>query len=247
MGDPKTHTNGAFFELKLSKVLVVDDHTLIREATRDVLAELDPGCVVLEAHDGAGALDFAQRNPDIDLILLDLNLPDIDGLMVLAELRARHPTTAVVVLSGVRDRDTVTKAVNLGAVGYIPKSTTHQVMVNALRLVCSGGVYLPPEVMGGGALKFTAPGLSEPSGKFAAESARATAASLGLTDREAQILALVAQGKPNKTICRELGLAQTTVKNHITSILKTLNLTNRTQAAILAAKMDWRPARGEHT
>jgi len=133
--------NGAFLELRLSKVLVVDDHTLIREAMRDVLSELDPGCVVLEAHDGAGALDLAERNRDMDLVLLDLTLPDIDGLTVLADLRGRYPTTAVVVLSGVKDRDTVTKAVGLGAVGYIPKSTTHEIMVNALRLVCSGGVY----------------------------------------------------------------------------------------------------------
>src|SRR5689334_18098539 len=153
MGEAKTETNGAYLELKLSKVLVVDDHTLIREAMRDVIAELDPGCVVLEAHDGAGALDFAERHDDIDLILLDLNLPDIDGLVVLDNLRARHPTTAVVVLSGVRVRDTVTKAVDLGAVGFIPKSTAHAVMVNALRLVCSGGVYLPPEVMGRGAME----------------------------------------------------------------------------------------------
>lgn len=246
MGDGKTETNGACLELKLSKVLVVDDHTLIREAMRDVLAELDPGCVVFEAHDGAGALNFAERNHDIDLVLLDLTLPDIDGLTVLNDLRRRHPTIAVVVLSGVRDRDTVTKAVNLGAVGYIPKSTTHQVMVNALRLVCSGGVYLPPEVMGGGAMKTGAQSLCAPSLELAAESARATAATLGLTGREAQILALIAQGKANKTICRELGLAEATVKNYITSILKALNVTNRTQAAVMAAKMDWGPAQDEH-
>jgi|KBSMisStandDraft_5_1062788.scaffolds.fasta_scaffold164373_2 DNA-binding NarL/FixJ family response regulator len=233
--------NGAFLELRLSKVLVVDDHTLIREAMRDVLSELDPGCVVLEAHDGAGALDLAERNRDMDLVLLDLTLPDIDGLTVLADLRGRYPTTAVVVLSGVKDRDTVTKAVGLGAVGYIPKSTTHEIMVNALRLVCSGGVYLPPEVMGRGALKAGAQGSCDPAREFAAESARATAASLGLTDRQAQILSLIAQGKANKTICRELGLAEATVKNHVTSILKALNLTNRTQAAIWAAKMDWGP------
>ena len=246
-GDAKTEANGASLELKLSKVLVVDDHTLIREAMRDVIAELDPECVVLEAHDGAGALNLAERNHDIDLILLDLTLPDIDGLIVLDDLRGRYPTTAVVVLSGIRDRDTVTNAINLGAVGYIPKSTTHAVMVNALRLVCSGGVYLPPEVMDRSALKIGARSRCGPSREFAAESARATASTLGLTDREAQVLALIAQGKPNKTICRELKLAEATVKNHITSILKTLNVTNRTQAAIMAAKMDWGPAQDEHT
>ena len=244
MGAAKTEANGDSLELKLSKVLVVDDHTLIREAMRDVLAELDPGCVVLEAHDGAGALDFAERNDDIDLILLDLNLPDIDGLVVLDDLRARHPTTAVVVMSGVRDRDTVTKAVDLGAVGFIPKSTAHAVMVNALRLVCSGGVYLPPEVMGRGAMEMGGRPLRDSSRELDAETARATAATLGLTGREAQVLALIAEGKPNKTICRELGLAEATVKNHITSILKTLNVTNRTQAAIMAAKLDW--TRYEH-
>ena len=86
------------------KVLVVDDHTLIREAMRDVLTELDPGCVVLEAQDGASALDIAERNRDVDLILLDLTLPDMDGLIVLSDLRRRYPETPVSDLSGVSDR-----------------------------------------------------------------------------------------------------------------------------------------------
>jgi DNA-binding NarL/FixJ family response regulator len=222
------------------KVLVVDDHTLIREAMRDVLTELDPGCVVLEAQDGASALDIAERNRDVDLMLLDLNLPDMDGLVVLSDLRRRYPVTAVVVLSGVKDRDTVTQAINLGAVGYIPKSTSHEVMVNALRLVCSGGVYLPPEVMGRRPVQTPAQKLPSPAREFRAEGTRVTAAALGLTEREAQVLLLMTEGKPNKMICRELGLAETTVKNHVTSVLKALNVTNRTQAVIVAARLGWR-------
>ena len=117
------------------KVLVVDDHPLIREALRNVLAELDAKCELLESADSAGALGMAASHADIDLVLLDLNLPDADGFTTLEELRRRRPATAVVVCSAQRDRQLVTRAIALGAVGYIPKSTSHDVMVGALRLV----------------------------------------------------------------------------------------------------------------
>ena len=205
------------------KVLVVDDHTLIREALRNVLAELDPECEVLEAPDGATALGLAGKHPGLDLVLLDLNLPDMGGFAVLADLRQRYPTTGVVVLSGVKDQKSVTAAIELGVVGYIPKSTPHEVMVSALRLVCAGGVYLPPEALARG----------HPAPRSAGE--------LRLTEREGEVLALILQGKSNKLICRELGVTEATVKNHVTAILKALNVTNRTEAVIVAGRLGWKP------
>jgi len=205
------------------KVLVVDDHTLIREALRNVLAELDSECEVFEAPDGATALRLAGEQPGLDLVLLDLNLPDMDGVAVLSEVRQRYPATGVVVLSGAKDRKSITGAIELGAVGYIPKSTPHEVMVSALRLVCAGGVYLPPEALAG----------AHPASRSGGEPQ--------LTEREGEVLALMLQGKSNKRICRELGVAEATVKNHVTAILKALNVTNRTEAVIVAGGLGWKP------
>lgn len=208
------------------KVLVVDDHPLIREALRNVLAELDAKCELLESADSAGALGMAASHADIDLVLLDLNLPDTDGFTTLEEIRRRRPATAVVVCSAQRDRQLVTRAIALGAVGYIPKSTSHDVMVSALRLVCSGGMYLPPEV-----LAAAQPGTGESQ----------------LTARESQVLALMLEGKSNKRISRQLGMAEATVKNHVTAILKALGASNRTEAVIAAGRLGWKPGSGlEH-
>lgn len=203
------------------KVLVVDDHPLIREALRNVLAELDAQFELLESADSAGALRTAATHPDIDLVLLDLNLPDSQGFTTLEELRRRRPATAVVVWSAQHDHQYVARAIALGAVGYIPKSTSHDVMVNALRLVCSGGMYLPPEVLLA----------ANPGGAAAPQ----------LTRRESEVLALMLEGKSNKGIARELDMAETTVKNHVTAILKTLGASNRTEAVIAAGRLGWKP------
>jgi len=206
------------------KVLVVDDHTLIREALRNVIKELDASSVIFEAGDGEGGLAAVERENDIDLVLLDLNLPDMDGLFALGVLRRKHPATAVVALSGVRDASTVLAAIGLGAVGYISKSTSHAVMLEALRLVCAGGTYLPADILAERAALDSLP-----------------AAELDLTAREAQVLTLMLEGKPNKVISRELGVAEATVKNHVTAVLKALKATNRTQAVIAAGRLNWKP------
>jgi DNA-binding NarL/FixJ family response regulator len=129
------------------KILIVDDHALIRDALRGVLKELAQEATVLEAADSRQAMRLIEANPDLHLVLLDLNLPDRDGLAVLADLRRHHATISLVVLSASEDRDCILKAIDLGALGFIPKSAPHDVIVNALRLVFSGGVYTPPEAL----------------------------------------------------------------------------------------------------
>jgi DNA-binding response OmpR family regulator len=131
------------------KILTVDDHVLIREALRGVLNELAAGANVLEASDGSTAMRLIEQHRDISLVLLDLNLPDRDGFAVLSELRERYPAMSIVVLSASQDRTTVTKALRKGALGFIPKSATRDVMVQALRLVFAGGVYIPPQILEG--------------------------------------------------------------------------------------------------
>src|SRR5580693_8372526 len=132
------------------KILIVDDHALIRDGLQGVLKKLKRGVTVLEAADCRQAMAAVESNPDIDLILLDLNLPDRDGFSVLAELRERYPAISVVVLSAQQDRDSVAKSLDLGAVGFIPKSGRREVMLSALQLVFAGGIYIPPQILAGG-------------------------------------------------------------------------------------------------
>lgn len=208
------------------KVLVVDDHVLIREALRGVLRELKgEATVILEARESDEALRQLERQSDVDLVLLDLNLPGRDGLDVLRELGARWPTLPVVVVSAFHDRAKVSKALDLGAVGYIPKSARREVMCGAFNLVFAGGIYVPPEMLA----------LQEPSDVAVSQPAshlRARAAALGVTERQFEVLVLMLQGKSNKAIGRALGLAEPTVKIHVSSILRALNVSNRTEAVV---------------
>src|SRR5262249_10002157 len=127
------------------KILVVDDHVLIRDALRGVLTELKGDAEVLEASNCGQAMALINEYAaNLLLILLDLNLPDRDGFSALSELRERFPAISVVVLSGQHDRSSVVKALDLGALGFIPKSGQREVMLSALQLVFAGGVYIPP-------------------------------------------------------------------------------------------------------
>jgi DNA-binding NarL/FixJ family response regulator len=214
------------------KFLVVDDHALIREAMRGVLLGLRSGAQVLEAGDAATALQTLQTHPDVDLVLLDVHLPDQDGLKVLASVVERHPAVAVVMLSGEKDQATMRRSLDLGAQGYIPKGETRDVLASALALVLAGGVYVPPAALRGAPA--AAPPPSPPD-----------VSTLGLTDRQLEVLALLMEGKSNKLICRALDLAEPTVKNHISAILKALGASNRTEAALAVTRLGLRLPRAD--
>ena len=218
------------------KILVVDDHVLIRDALRGVLKELKGDADVLEASDCRQAMALIAENADdLGLILLDLNLPDRDGFSALSEVRERYPAISVVVLSGQHDRSSVIKALDLGALGFIPKSGQREVMLSALQLVFAGGIYIPPEILTRDALT-TPPRDAKPPGGGRPP---ASPSDLGLTERQIDVLALMMQGKSNKAICRVLDLAEPTVKNHVTAILKALKVTNRTEAVIAVRELGW--------
>jgi DNA-binding NarL/FixJ family response regulator len=208
------------------KFLVVDDHALVREALSRVLLSLVPGASVHEAADPTVAFNEIEREPDLDLVLLDLALPGMHGLNALKRLRSKHPSIAVVIVSASVDRDSVRQALEAGATGYIPKSSSNEVLKSALQLVLAGGIYIPPEFVGRG----TEPAAAPLTG-------RTSPADVGLTERQAQILALLMRGEANKVICRELDIAESTVKNQITVILKALNVTSRTQAVLEVARL----------
>ena len=211
------------------KALVVDDHALIRDALVRVLINLAPGAQVWEAADLRLAFHAMEREPDLDLVLLDLTLPAKHGMTGLQELREKYPATAVVVVSATADRESVKRALESGAMGFIPKSSSNEVLQSALRLVLAGGVYVPPEILGN--TDGAAPLETSTAGR------RTTPAGIGLTGRQAQILALMMKGESNKLICRELNLAESTVKNQVTAILKALEVTSRTQAVLAVAKL----------
>ncbi len=215
------------------KILVVDDHALIRDALHGVMKKLKRGAIVLEASDSERAIDILARESDLDLVLLDLNLPDRDGFSVLADIRERYPAIAVVVLSALQERSKVIRALELGAAGYIPKSARREVMISALQLIFSGGIYIPPEVL----TREEAHALPVSSGRGRAI---VSPVELGLSHRQLEVLALLMQGKSNKVICRTLALAEPTVNNHVTAILKALKVTNRTEAVIAVNELGWR-------
>jgi DNA-binding NarL/FixJ family response regulator len=217
------------------KILVIDDHVLIREALRGVLKTLRPNAAILEGSDSRQAMQFIAEHADIGLILLDLNLPGRDGFSILAELSERHPAISVVVLSAQQDRGSVVKALDLGALGFIPKTAQRELMLAALELVFAGGIYIPSEIL---SRQEAVQPQSAPQPP-AADSSPGSPRDLGLTARQLEVLTLMMQGKSNKGISRVLDMAETTVKNHITTILRILKVTNRTEAVIAVLKSGW--------
>lgn len=209
------------------KYLVVDDHSLIRDAMQSVLLKVDADARVVTAGSAGQAWSALASESTIDLVLLDVHLPDADGLALLEEFRSAHPAMAVVMLSGERDAATVRRALDAGAAGFIPKTESREVLASALSLVLAGGVYVPREALGAAA----APAVPVSAG--------ASPQDLGLTDRQIDVLALIMKGRTNKHICRELNLAEPTVKNHVTAILRALKVGSRTEAVLAVTKLGW--------
>jgi len=212
------------------RALVVDDHPLIQEAVSNVLRRLEPQVAIDVAGDCEGGLDLAGHGTEPDLVLLDLSLPGLSGIPALKLWRRRYPGIPVVVLSAATDQQTVLAAIGAGAAGFIPKSASNAVMLNALRLVLAGGRYLPPEVL-------SRSGGDEVTLPRARQGTTLSIETLGLSERQAEVLKLIARGASNKVICRELGLAERTVKAHVTAVFRALKVTSRTQAAIEASKL----------
>lgn len=210
----------------MKKILLIDDHTLFREGVQLLLKQLDDSVEIVSAGTCKLGLELAATHSDIDLVLLDLELPDQMRFEGLSMLRERYPGLPVVMMSARDDAATVVEALDRGAMGFIPKTSSTELMLNALRLVFAGGTYIPPEAIAG----------STPEGRGATRASR-TLADLGLTGRQVDVLRLLVRGRSNKLICRELDLAEGTVKTHMTAVLRALHVTNRTQAIIAIAKL----------
>lgn len=206
--------------MALLKLLVVEDHALVREGLLQTLRCMEPGTITMGAEDSDEALAVLDTVPDLDMVLLDLMLPGLNGMAFLAVLRKRFPAVPVVILSAIDDPETVKRAISHGASGFIPKASTSEAMLDALRQVLAGEVYLPPKYRDGS---------HQPKGRSVAER-------YGLTSSQSRVLELLTQGKTNRQIGELLGLAEGTVKIHVSAIFKALNVSNRSQALLAVSK-----------
>jgi DNA-binding NarL/FixJ family response regulator len=242
------------------KVLVIDDHPLVSEALRNVITALDRQAQIIDAGSGEEGLARAREHPDIDLVVLDLMLPGMNGMTVLSELRRAFIALPVLVLSSAAERETVERAIRRGASGFITKNTSKSAMTDAIVKVLAGEIVVPSETMlsrlplnqagmayyGRGGTDGERGGLADtghPAGRVLtageppAGSARRlsnlqrrNARRLGLTTRETEVLERLLSGDSNKSIAEALGLAESTIKAHCSTIFRLLKVGSRSQA-----------------
>lgn len=239
------------------KVLLVDDHPLVLSALQQVIQGIGSDTTVVGVDSAAAARTALHDEADYDLVLLDLALGDADGFEVLVEFRGAYPALPVVVVSASDRASDVIRAIDSGAMGFVPKRSSHAELHQALRMVMTGSMYVPPSMLGldfsrQGPPSDTVPGVMRP-GAEAGSAAGApplgptaqpeahqkapTPAEMGLTPRQAEVLALLLQGLPNKLIARQLNLSVETVKDHVAAVLRALGVSSRTQAVLAVSQM----------
>ena len=205
------------------KVLLVDDHPLFIEGIRGILQRLDDNEVFIQSCGSCEeSLELIESDDDLDLVLLDLNLPGMSGLDGLQQIRHHLPATPIVLLSASEDRNKVLSAIELGAKGFIPKSSTPDIIISAIQLVLSGGVYLPMAVLD--RVNSTQAKTGNSKGKT-------------LTPRQIEVLIQLAEGNSNKVIAGELNMAENTVRVHVSTIFRFLKVSNRTEACLVALRL----------
>jgi DNA-binding NarL/FixJ family response regulator len=203
------------------QILIADDHALFREGLRRVLAQLGEDVCVSEAGDYAQLQALLDAHPDADLAIVDLDMPGREHAVCLESLLAAHPTIPLVVLSASEHTADMQRVLDAGAMGYLAKSTPADVLLCALRLVLSGGIYVPPALVKSHLRGNGGTGLE------------------ALSARQRDVLERLALGHSNKEIGRQLGMSEATVKTHLTAIFRTLHVTNRTQAMRMVRERGW--------
>jgi DNA-binding NarL/FixJ family response regulator len=200
------------------RLLIADDHEMVRIAMRVALAGLAPQILWFDAGDAQRVAELLASEPDIDVALIDLTMPGAIGTGWIAQLRQRFPTVPLIVMSASEDPAVIRELIDLGVAGFIPKSDQAEVIAQAVRLVLAGGTYAPLRLLSAG-----------PAGKVSQPQAAA-----GLTPRQVDVLRALARGLSNKMIARELGLSEGTVKAHLLAVFRVLRARNRTEAVVTA-------------
>ena len=206
------------------KILVVDDHALVREGLRQVLKGLEENLEVLQAGNCEQAFVLAHQHGDLDLVLLDYHLPDMNGLDALAIFGERHPELPIVLLSGSANTQIMRQVLQAGAAGFVTKSCVSDELLRAVRSVLDGDIYLPQELTNA-----PAPIQQDPGGKSP------------LTQRQELVLRCLLDGLANREIAEHLHVSEETVKTHVAAILRHFDVQNRTQAVVAAARIGYRP------
>ena len=214
------------------KILIADDHPLFREAISSVIASGFLGSEIIETNDLDSALELTQQNDDLDLILLDLNMPGMHGLNGLITLRNAAPTIPVVIVSAEEDKQVVLQAITYGAVGFITKSSPRAQMTDAIQQILNGNVYLPSDIIRTG---------KETRHRRSRHEDNPISAELlnSLTRRQLLVLERMSKGESNKQVAYNLNIAETTVKAHVSAILRKLGVHNRVQAILSASDVDF--------
>jgi DNA-binding NarL/FixJ family response regulator len=239
------------------KVLLIDDHPLILAALQTVIQGFGDDVTVVGVDNEHAARKTLAADADFDLVLLDLQLGASDGFVLLAEFRERYPALPVVVVSASDRTSDVIRAIDTGAMGFVPKRASNDTLFQALRLVLSGGIYVPPMSMGGTSPVRqrrandpqdngdTAPGVMRVgstapapfTGEHPSHRSPESLQGLGLSKRQSEVLLLLLKGLPNKLIARELDVSVETVKDHVAAVLRALGVATRTQAVIAVSQM----------
>lgn len=219
------------------KILIADDHALFREGMHYVLQQLGDEVEIVDAANFPEALRRMEVSPNYQLILLDLSMPGSEGAASVRQFHHRYPAVPIVVISGLDQRDEIEQVMESGAAGFISKSTPSKVMLNALRLVLDGGLYVPPQL-----LQMTLPAeqllnVGNPSGMRRSLNAH------GLSARQTEALTLLGRGMSNKEIAESMGLAEGTVKIHVAAVYHVLHISSRFEAIRVAERMGLVPAK----
>lgn len=205
------------------KLLIVDDHAMVRAGLAALLRQPRYDIQVLQAKNAGEGIDMIRANSDIDVVLLDVSMPGMNGFEAVKEFGRTRPDLPIILLTASEDPADVRRGLAAGALGYVPKSSSPETLMSAIRLVLSGEIYVPTVMLRGDHVD--------------AAGAKATAsATLPLTKRQTEVLQLLDRGLSNKAIGRELNLSERTVKSHITAILKSLRVTNRSEAVEFARR-----------
>ncbi len=215
------------------KILLIDDHTLFRDGILLILEGLQAPVETFEASSYESAKVILDKNHDIDLVLLDLDLPGVSFFDALQAIRQQLPETPVVILSGTMDHQTVEQALQLGARGYIPKSAPAKTMLNALQLVISGDTYVPTAILQNRIIDTDGAAVNREN------KTRRKPAEHNLTPRQHDVLVQLAEGKSNKEIGKTLYLTESTIRAHVGAILRSFDVSNRTQAVRYAVQNAW--------
>jgi DNA-binding NarL/FixJ family response regulator len=211
--------------------MLVDDHAMFRQGLKFLLSDLDQSLHFSEAGSCDQAIAIYKETP-VDLILLDLNMPGSDGLGALHQITTTAKGVPTVVLSGENDPGIIRAAIERGASGFVPKASSSEILVAALRLILAGGVYLPPNALNSVADVYVDTASPAENGSELSDL---------LSDRQIAVLLKAIQGQPNKVIAIDMGIAEGTVKSHLSAAFKVLGVHNRTEAVFAAARRGLKP------